>query len=505
VRLPSPPPSRRWGSTTTHHAPGFYDLLSSSGIGIGLTKRALQEFDRRNASETRQEPLEKLPFKDPLPDIKRFARHGGPDLSDVIGVSHPRQASLLVLTMQQYPETASIEMTYSRSKAQSASKRQQRKSKAVAVNTGRVTKSSTKKTKSGRSSAYNADFMNLLISNGIDRPQRINKPANYDQLRDRLAQRRGSLSPSTFPETNHENFLDAVENAFNEAQVMSDVFPAIKGPKIYPSTTNRPCYNWAPLVTADLVAPQPDFFDGARQSAEDSELRQALNSLIVPSTSSDAPFLPNFLAEAKPPGGSAEVARRQAVYDGAFGARAMHYLQAYGAEEIYDGNAYTLTSTYSDGKLEIFSHHMTQPSSPEKPPHHHTVSIGRWLLDQDVQSFRVGAAAFRNVRDLAREIRGRFIADANRRMDLFPPEVRRRKLAEAFQKTEEILKKNSFKEPSLSAPSQSAGDLKSLTSLNKSAGDDTDRVVTPLGKVKNRAACKERRARKLPRTKKKSS
>lgn len=115
--------------------------------------------------------------------------------------------------------------------------------------------------------------MNLLISSGIDRPQRINKPANYDQLRDRLAQRRDSLSHSNFSETNYEDFLDAVENALDEAQVMSDVFPTVKGPKIYPSTINRPCYNWAPLTTADLVVPQPDLFDGARQSSEDSELR----------------------------------------------------------------------------------------------------------------------------------------------------------------------------------------------------------------------------------------
>jgi len=388
-------------------------------------------------------------------------------------------------------------MTSSRSTAQSVLNKRGRKCKDVAASTSRVTKSASRRSKSGRSSAYNTDFMNLLISSGIDRPQRISKPANYDQLRDRLAQRRDSLSHSYFSEPNYENFLDAVENALDEAQVMSDVFPTVKGPKIYPSTTNWPCYSWAPLTTTDLVAPQPDFFDGARQSSEDSELRQALDSLIVPSASLDAPFLASFLAEAKPPGGSGEIARRQAVYDGAFSARAMHYLQAYGAEEIYDGNAYTLTSTCAEGKLEIFSHHLTRPDSPGKLNHCRTVSIGQGLLTQDVQSFRDDATAFRNAGDLAREFSERFIADANRRMHSFSPEAKKRKWADAFQKTKEILDQNSFQEPSFPTPQfESTSDPNSLSSPNEILSDDTDRTVTPVRKAKKRAAHKQKRAPK---------
>lgn len=123
----------------------------------------------------------------------------------------------------------------------------------VASTSGRATKSKSKTSKSGRSSAYNADSMGLLISNGVDRPQRKIKPANYNDLRDKLAQPRGSLPPSQFSDTNYENFLDAVDNAREEAQVMSDIFTTLKGPKIYPSTTNQPCNNWAPLTSANLV------------------------------------------------------------------------------------------------------------------------------------------------------------------------------------------------------------------------------------------------------------
>ena len=363
---------------------------------------------------------------------------------------------------------------------------------------GRVTKSKSKTTKSGRSSAYNADFMGLLISNGVDRPQRKSKPANYDDLRDRLAQPRGSLSPSQFSESKYEDFLDAVENAREEAQVMSDVFATLKGPKIYPSTTNRPCNNWAPLVSANLVIPQPDFFDGERQTPGDAELRQILDSLIVPSTSSNAPFLPNFLVELKAPGASAEIARRQIVYDGAFAARAMLHLRAYGGEEIYDGNAYTLTSTYTDGKLEIFAHSMTPPDEAGKRPCHHTVSLGKWMLDEDIHAYRRGATAFRNARDLAREFREAFISDANRRMQSLTQEAREQKITEALTKTKEILDSNISVVSSLAtAQSQpDSNDLNVQTSIDKGDAGESGAPNTPVTQPEQQGANKLRRSGK---------
>ena len=359
----------------------------------------------------------------------------------------------------------------------------------VASTSGRATKSKSKTSKSGRSLAYNADFMGLLISNGVDRPQRKIKPASVTGLHSRKV----LFSPSQFSETNYENFLDAVDNAREEAQVMSDIFTTLKGPKIYPSKTNQPCNNWAPLTSANLVTPQPDYFDGERQTPGDAELRQILDSLIVPSTSSDAPFLPNFLVEAKAPGASAEVARRQAVYDGAFGARAMLHLRAYGGEETYDCNAYTLTSTYTDGKLEIFAHHMTPPDEPGKRPCHHTVSLGKWMLDEDIHAYRRGAMAFRNARDLAREFREAFIVDANRRMQSLPQEARERKIAEAFAKTKEILDSNISVVSSLAtAQSQSDSDLKAQTSIDRSDAGESDATMTSVRKPERKGANKAR-------------
>ncbi len=350
-----------------------------------------------------------------------------------------------------------------------------------------------KTSKSGRSSAYNADFMGLLISNGVDCPQRKIKPGNYNDMRDRLAQPRGSLSPSRFSDTNYENFLEAVDNAREDTQIMSDVFTTLKGPKVYPSTTNRPCNNWAPLTSPKLVTPKPDYFDGERQTPGDAKLREILDSLIVPSTSSDAPFVPNFLAEAKAPGASIEIARRQIVYDGAFGARAMLHLRAYGGEETYDGNAYTLTSTYTDGKLEIFAHRMTPPDEPGMRPCHHTVSVGKWMHDEEIHAYRRGATAFRNAGDLARKFRKAFIADANRRIQSLLPKARERKIAEAFAKTKEILDSNISMESSLArTQSQSDNDLEFQTSINHGDGRESEAPVTPVTQVKKHSASEVR-------------
>jgi hypothetical protein len=65
----------------------------------------------------------------------------------------------------------------------------------------------------------------------------------------------------------------------------------------------------------------------------------------------------------KGPDGSAVTARRQACYNGALGARALHSLQSYGQEaSAYNGNAHTITSIYNDGTLKLYTNHPTQPT-----------------------------------------------------------------------------------------------------------------------------------------------
>ncbi|KAE8453668.1 hypothetical protein EG329_009179 [Mollisiaceae sp. DMI_Dod_QoI] len=127
-----------------------------------------------------------------------------------------------------------------------------------------------------------------------------------------------------------------------------------------------------------------------------------------------APVAPNFFLEAKRPSGGADVAKRQACYDGAIEARAMHQLQSYGKDEpVYDGNAYTITTTYHAGNLNMYATHITQGLGGS--PEYHMSQVDGWNTLGNPNTCRQGFTAFRNARDWAQEQRDAFILAANER------------------------------------------------------------------------------------------
>ena len=92
----------------------------------------------------------------------------------------------------------------------------------------------------------------------------------------------------------------------------------------------------------------------------------------------------------------------------------MHALQSYGqAKPTYDNKAYTFSSTYHDGTLKMYAHHLTQPLRLGELPQYHMTSLRGFLLTDSPQIFRQGVGAFRNARDLAKEQREIFIEQAN--------------------------------------------------------------------------------------------
>ena len=57
----------------------------------------------------------------------------------------------------------------------------------------------------------------------------------------------------------------------------------------------------------------------------------------MPSTNTAIPYLPNFLTEGKWPNRNTAVCKRQALYDGALGARGIYELRSYvDLETAYD-------------------------------------------------------------------------------------------------------------------------------------------------------------------------
>lgn len=102
------------------------------------------------------------------------------------------------------------------------------------------------------------------------------------------------------------------------------------------------------------------------------------------------------------------------MYDGAVGVRAMHKLQNYGADEpMYDNKAYTFTSTYQDGRLQIYLTHPAGPLASEGQPEYHMTKLNRYDMTGNLKNFRDGATAYRNNRDLAMTHRLSFIKQAN--------------------------------------------------------------------------------------------
>ncbi|KAL8743883.1 MAG: hypothetical protein Q9190_003804 [Brigantiaea leucoxantha] len=280
------------------------------------------------------------------------------------------------------------------------------------------TSRATKKT-----SPYDRAFGQNLIDHGIypdeyDRPGRTSPPLpkNLQQINERLGQHRPSLMPSRFSDASFKKFKRQNAKAQKEKQVATSVIPLIEG-EIGDSRCvagGIPLTNFDHLTNGTIVPGNPDTYYGARPEQLDRRVRDKLNHLIVPSTDDSLPLSPNFFLEAKGPGGSTEVAQRQACYNGALGARSMHALQAFAEdEEAHDGNAYAISSIYQGGHLMMYATHRTQSKDPEDRPEFNMTLVDAWSMIGNRDSFEKGASAYRNLRDWAKEQRDAAIDGAN--------------------------------------------------------------------------------------------
>jgi hypothetical protein len=196
---------------------------------------------------------------------------------------------------------------------------------------------------------------------------------------------------------------------------MFNVLPFIAGDE----ATHRfemglPLNNLKPF-DKDLSDPMPDVYHGAAPSAIHPRVRADLGPYIIPSKAdSSRPAAPNFFVEGKSAHGRPIVAKRQVLIDGAIGARAIHELQNYKAEEPrYDNKARSFSATYQNGHLQTYATHITAPLTPGGAPEYHMTQTKAFALTSDKETFVKGATAYRNDRDLAKTERDRAIAHAN--------------------------------------------------------------------------------------------
>ena len=431
--------------------PAFWDNLSK----IWLTERALRELNQRNSEPASSIPRSQYrrarrPVTRKFPaelkrnrcvtqsasdflrhcepgtskDIKLFARYGGPDLSDLKGVSIMRYSSVgdKADDALKYPEPVDP-LNHTMNSSQSSARGRKRSSASTLDTRPTTNTTNTKTTES--SGPYSRNFQQKLIDGGIypdeyEYPDgRVPpEPDNLEEINQRLAQPRPSLSPSHFSNEKFKKFKRADAHVSKENKATKTVIPIIEG-----KITDDKCVegevlftNLKPLTNDMLTAAKPDLYYGARPEQLDRRVRDELSGHIIPSTQDDLPIAPNFFLAAKGPDGTAAVARRQACYDGALGARGMHSLQSYGEDEpVHDNNAYAITSIYSNGQLKMYTSHPTQPTSPKGRPEYCMTQLNTWGMTGNLDTFRQGATAYRNARDWTKEQRDEAIRRANER------------------------------------------------------------------------------------------
>ena len=285
---------------------------------------------------------------------------------------------------------------------------------------------STKPTGSKSTSPYDRNFQQNLIDHGVY-PDSYEypdgrfppQPANWEEINGRLLHPRASLSSSRFSADQFRKFQRADARASKEDQVTTTVIPIIEGDMRNSNTTcgKLRLTNLDHLTDGTLVSGNPDRFYGARPEQLDRRIRAELNKKIVPSTQADLPIVPNFLLAVKGPDGNTAVAKRQACYDGALGARGIQALQSYGqSEPVYDNNAYTITASYSDGQLKLYTCHPSAPSAPGTRPEYYMNQLRSFAITDTPETFRQGATAYRNAGDWTKEMREGFIETANGRL-----------------------------------------------------------------------------------------
>ncbi|KAJ9493410.1 hypothetical protein H2202_011120 [Exophiala xenobiotica] len=383
-----------------HRPPSFWDTLSK----IRLSRGALREFDRRNIEEKVQSPCTITP-KVEYPTgrarllVKRFARRGGPDLSHLRGLANLPPPSLD--RMSDYTSSSSR-------KRSSASSRP----------------SDNTKTTSTKITPYSGNFEQKLIDNGIypDEYEYLDgrltpEPANLHDIKAAQRVPRASLSPSRFTDEHFKAFKRANARASGETTALYKVLPFIAGNETtHHFEMSLPLSNLKPF-DKDLSEPSPDVYHGAALSTIHPRVRADLAPYIIPSmTDTSRPAAPNFFVEGKSDQGRADVARRQAMHDGAFGARAIHELRNYkAAEPEYDDKARSFSTTYhaGTGTLQTYVHHLTAPLTPGGESEYHMTQTNSYAMTGNANSFREGATAYRNDRDLAKTERDSSIAHAN--------------------------------------------------------------------------------------------
>ncbi|CAH0044890.1 unnamed protein product [Clonostachys solani] len=244
------------------------------------------------------------------------------------------------------------------------------------------------------------------------------RPQNIDSILEMLRPKPGD---HLVGDAEFKNFESAAAHATSQAYVMGHLVTMLLGGRGFKSMENVPFLNLDSMTDGELSAPQPDLCDGVQPETVEDSVRDDLETIIAPSEESESPLVTNFFLQAEGPQGTINVAQKQVTLDGAYGSRMMHALQNFGkGTPEYDENAYTFSATYIEGILSLFAHHVAAPTIHTKGHPGYHITLLRGFVLHDELAFADGIYALRALRQLARTYREEFIEIANERADNMP-------------------------------------------------------------------------------------
>lgn len=424
----------------TGRTPQFWDNLSQ----IPLVKAALEELERRNelAASARHNPnsLDSIRDQDLGCDLLHFARHGGPDLTGLRGISAREMTRPTGQPSRR--SSGGIRKTKGQGKKRASGRGPGLSS---SNKTGQSSRTTTDAKSQGPYDAafrqYLADWNIFPLNYYLETGEHPAPPDNLPEITKVICHTsRSSLEPEAIVMQKFLEFQKAYDIATAEEPV-SRTLDTIEGVTLALSSAHIKqgpvmLTNLHPLLPENLVPGYPDRTYGARPEKLDQSVRRELEHLILPTKPRDL-VCPNFIVHVKGPSGDPKVAKVQAVYDGALAARGIEALWAYGSDDQDDQDgtpsARTITCTLTDGVLRMYAVHIRSHSgsptlsqlqemhrqSPSSPKQLEFVTslIGSWLVCDRVDEFLRGATAFRNGLEWARQQRNEAIARANRRVE----------------------------------------------------------------------------------------
>ena len=367
---------------------------------------------------------------------------------------------------------------------------------------------STRKTV--KTTPYDANFLQHLINHGVFPPkyrypsgEPTPKPSNWDEIYARTFAPRASLSSVTGLAELANTINDELEACTREAEVTCCI-PLLRSKTDNPKQRSMEgrFSGFYPLTDGTLTCSSPDMYYGAPPEDLPEKFQETFKQLIMPSSRKSELIIPNFFLALKGPAsaGGIEVAKNQACYDGAMGARALSFLTSVGAgRRLFDNRAYTITSFMHGGSLKLYTSHIYESRSQQRVWECATTLVRVCTLDGDVQQCKEALTAFRNLVDWSREqrtatlTRAKDVLERCGRADAFDC------LVHCFSRNQEGFHRQprrystapeDFKDPSISMPQDNRGQKRSrldradcVDTLSSSTCDERDKKRSKVSRT----------------------